>query len=554
MRLNNVNIIFLFLLSIALFKNCAVRKAPGGGPKDEEAPQIINTYPEANTLNIDHLEYFLFEFSEPVKKNSIKKAFRISPPLKIKEKFKWESDRRLRIIIEDTLKEHTTYALTLGTEAKDWHENSLLEPYVLPFSTDSIIHSGKISGRILNQKKGDNISLNIYNLNKINAADTVWYSIPPDLISTTHTNGSFRINYIKPGNYRLLAYIDQDFSKGFSPYNDAGAVFHKDVTLVNAEDSVINMYTKMIKMDTSKAGINKIEMVNPGELEITFSRPLTVSNIHIQSLAEKKRNLIIRILWKSSNRETEISNFYLQNTVDEDSLNILIKVADGIRQKEFLFQPGEKDTIVKPKLTFKPPEILYFEDSLKVKLNNPIDTSTFKKSVALLLKKQSIPISFQWNDFKNIQLFPLGGWKFEGEYAIEINYNILRDYWGQTFKDTLISYNFTIISEDDLGGIAGSFTNNWPAPEVIFELNNLDKKKKYQRKLKQNELSTKSFEIENLPGGKYTFNGWYEAIPDEKWNHGNFLPFSFCEPLFWTSDTVRVRVRWVKEGVKINNE
>ena len=555
MRFKDLKYILVIILIITMFQNCAIRKSPSGGPKDEEAPQIIKTHPLPDTLNIEKLDYVFFEFDEPVKKSTIKKAFRISPALNYNEKFKWETDKKVKIFIEDTLKKHTTYAITLGTEAKDWHENSITKPFVIAFSTDTILHTGKINGKILNKDKKENITLNIYNIDKINEADSAWFLIPPDLISTTNTDGKFKIDYLKPGNYRLLAYIDQNLDQKFTSFVDAYGIFQKDILIAENGDSVSNMLTRIVIVDTTTSDLRKIQKTAAGEIEITFSRLTAVNQFQIKSLISNQN---VPFFWKSSKHINKIFHIYLKNTIDEDSLNITAFAKEGLKQKDFFYQP-EKDTIVKPECTFKEIKQLYFEDSLKIKFTNPIDSASIKTAVKLELLNKNISCNYIWNNFKEIQLYPKTGWKLDQEYQLTINYNLLQDYWGQTFKDTLISYNVTLISEDDLGEIAGNFAKVPPTPESVFNLKNIENKKQYRRPVKQSadlkekKEKIKSFELTKLPGGKYIINGWFETIPDKKWNHGNLQPFSFSEPIFQLNDTIRVRVRWIKEGILINN-
>lgn len=205
---------------------------PDGGPKDETAPRVISSLPQANQLNFKKKK-IVIEFDEIVKLENYLANFIISPPmtaLPIVKAF----GRRVEVEITEDFQENATYTLDFGNSIVDNNEKNPLKNYSLSFATGNIIDSLQMRGKLLNAfnlepEKG--FIIGIYS----NTEDSAFRTLVPLRIAKTSTDGSFSIKNISPGSYRIVALKEGSqnlkydnngekiafWSEQFSPYIDS---------------------------------------------------------------------------------------------------------------------------------------------------------------------------------------------------------------------------------------------------------------------------------------------------------------------------------------------
>lgn len=128
----------IILLFLFVTWRCANQLPPGGGPIDTIPPQIVEVYPHNGTIQYNK-NYFEIKFSEYVDKRTVRDAIFISPPLKYGIEFNW-SGKSLKLVFKDTLKDNTTYTITIGASVSDLNNNNKMsEPYTFAFSTGEVI-------------------------------------------------------------------------------------------------------------------------------------------------------------------------------------------------------------------------------------------------------------------------------------------------------------------------------------------------------------------------------------------------------------------------------
>ena len=71
----------LTLFSLLQHHGCASRGRPGGGPVDKTPPEIVFTFPQPDSLNIDQIAKIDIYFSERMDEASVANSIFTSPPL-----------------------------------------------------------------------------------------------------------------------------------------------------------------------------------------------------------------------------------------------------------------------------------------------------------------------------------------------------------------------------------------------------------------------------------------------------------------------------------------
>ena len=124
---------------------------PPGGEVDKIPPEIVEMIPQNGTTNYTD-NYVEFTFSEYVDKRSVQDAFFISPNLEGEIEFNW-SGKSVEIIFEDSLRDNTTFIITIGAEVKDLNNsNNMARSLNLTFSTGDEIDFCSVEGKIYDKK------------------------------------------------------------------------------------------------------------------------------------------------------------------------------------------------------------------------------------------------------------------------------------------------------------------------------------------------------------------------------------------------------------------
>jgi len=165
-------LIFFLCCSVTSFF-CAGQILPPGGPPDLTPPKILETSPVPGSLSFQG-ETISLTFDKYVDKTSFQQSCFISPPAG-RLTYEW-SGKEVEIRFGDTLRNSTTYVLTVGTDVKDTRNNRLAEAFSLAFSTGNSVDSASVSGKVLDPKP-EGVMIYAYRLNRMN----------PDTLNPSHT-------------------------------------------------------------------------------------------------------------------------------------------------------------------------------------------------------------------------------------------------------------------------------------------------------------------------------------------------------------------------------
>ena len=194
--------IILLFLNLLFLVGCANQMSPGGGEVDKIPPTIIESFPKDGTINFTE-KYLEVKFSEFIDRSSVQNAIFISPALQRGYEYEW-TGKTLTIEIKDTLKENTTYTVTIGTDISDANNrNKMAEAFTFAFSTGNKIDKGKIAGKVYDDKPDGVL---IYAYQQENEFDP--FTKKPDYISQVGSNGKFSLAGLRDGGYKIMAIRD----------------------------------------------------------------------------------------------------------------------------------------------------------------------------------------------------------------------------------------------------------------------------------------------------------------------------------------------------------
>jgi uncharacterized protein (DUF2141 family) len=222
--------------------HCARIGSPTGGPKDEDPPEVIGEMPANHTVFFNSKNAAI-TFSEFVQLKDASKEIFISPPMRMKPEYKVQG-KKIVIEFQEELKENATYTINFGNSIVDFTESNPLVNYEYVFSTGSHIDSLSIPGKILNAYTHDPekeiIAMVYQDDNDTILLDSLPMRVPPKSASKTTKDGSFRINNLAAGEYKLFALEDLNNNYIFDLPNERIAFLDSLITINPPEtDSVV---------------------------------------------------------------------------------------------------------------------------------------------------------------------------------------------------------------------------------------------------------------------------------------------------------------------------
>lgn len=193
----------LLFIGFALLSGCAQIKSLDGGVKDTQAPILVSTSLENESLNFKG-NSVIFSFNEFIALNDIQGQLIFSPQLKSFPDVQVKG-KNLSISWKDTLLENTTYQFDFGDAIVDNTEGNPVAVSRV-FSTGNLIDSLQIVGRVKDawtqQCAGGSVVQLVKKLPEIGEAYQPMYQVK------AKTNGIFEFKYLSSSPYYVLAFND----------------------------------------------------------------------------------------------------------------------------------------------------------------------------------------------------------------------------------------------------------------------------------------------------------------------------------------------------------
>lgn len=521
-----------FIIILFAISRCARRGNPTGGPKDENAPIIINAIPAHNTTNFNKKEIRIY-FDEFIKLKDVQKQLVISPPLKYTPIITplGLASKRLTIKIIDTLKENTTYVFNFGESIEDNNEGNKLRNFKYIFSTGDFIDSLKIKGTIKDaffDKSEEYVSILLYEINEQYSDSTV-FKEKPLYIANTLDSLNWEITNIKKGNYKLIALKENTSDYIYHPKGDKLGFIDTIVSIPTEKDFEIKLFKEIPAFELA----NPIE-VSKGHLIFGFQgdgKNLSAKVIDLNDFWNDKEKGSIKYE-TFLEKEKDTMHFYYKSK-ELDSVKIKFENGDFLEEKVVKFRLKQTDSLL---LKSNVRGTYYLRDTLTIISNNPIsnlDELKFK-----LTDKDTLNVKFQTEIVKtnNLKLKILFDRKPEERYRFEILPNGITDFFEQT-NDTL-KVNFNTKAENYYGSINLKInTKKYPIiVELLTDKNNIV----------EAIIATKNqdFMFENLVPSKYKIRVIYDKNNNGIWDTGEFLKNKQPEDVYYFNKEIEVKENW----------
>ena len=583
----HIGAMFIFIL---LFAACAQIVAPGGGKPDATPPKVVKYSPDSASLNFKSNSIEI-DFDEFVQLRDISSQLIVSPPMEISPDIKVKN-KTLSIELDknEHLKPNTTYVINFGNALQDIHENNPKENFKYIFSTGNFIDSLIVTGKVENafdHKTEKELLVMLYS----DFGDSVIYKKKPDYFAKTKEDGSFQINNVRQGKYKLLAL--KDANANYKYEGDGESVGFVDALVEPTQSEFV--VKKVVDLPKKDSTSNKNSITEPKNIE----QELVRKNILIELFQEPAKKLFIKksiynsfgkivfvfnksadsvkiqplnfkfndgdvLLDYSKNKDT--LNYWFRN-IDKDALNLRImngsKILDSVEFKLIKKEDALKNRRSPFKLTLvsSPAGNQGFDlnSTLKLSFNNPItkwneqpiqfkeDSLVWRKK----FKKLSYDVGFQTAELmfldstKTIKVqgaslvkSVLTGWKENTPYHLYVLPGTFTDFFGLT-NDTL-KIDFKTRVEKYYGTLKLKISIPETIGQYIVQL--LDEKENVTR-----ENTIKKTEILNyayLYPQKYKVKIIYDTNSNGKWDEGNLLKKRQPEKVIYDAELINARSNW----------
>ena len=572
-RLAYVYAFALVLVSIVLWA-CATQVAPGGGPEDKLPPRVAAVYPAPNTTNHPEELYVKLEFDEWVNASIPRSAVSISPPIEGKMKFEVHG-KTVELRSRALLDTGTTYTITFASGIKDLHGNALAKPFNVVFSTGDHIDTLSITGRVLvndsmaRKKTYPSIGLFLMGPEREGRRylekyrDTVTKALdslpmltkePPLFMTRADSAGNFTLTGLKPGRYRVVAFVDVNGNQKIEPAQELAGVWVKDLVLT--EETADTLWVALADQDTTLLELESVTQPFAHVLEANFSRPVfydsvfadtanctltypdgsTVHPHYVYMGATSKKPQFYfdslpapDVMYKFACKYAKDSLFRMLDTLhDEVEWTWLEKASDTLAPAV-----AKTDLYSKAKSVFP-------GDTLVVAYNKPVDS--LLEAFYVAINKDTAKLEMKRLDAIRFMAMPAEPWPTDAAVDFLMGYmdTTLAKADSNGVRDTVIELKykklqrFETVPKIKLASLKGKLKNGNPG--VTVRLVSIESKKYYYTKC---DLGG-NFVFDNLMEDQYFIDYYYAEEGKLTPDGGSLFPFSYGRPWRAPTDTVRV--------------
>lgn len=537
--------IYSFGLISFIISACAQITAPTGGKKDINPPSITHSTPPNFSTNFHQKEITIYfnEWIQPL--TNTKAQVIISPNIQPFPKIDIARNI-LSIKFKDTLQANTTYSIYFGDNIKDNNEGNALTNFKFLCSTGSFIDSLKVKGSL--QTTLDKIPDNTYLLLYKEKEDTAFTKKRPFYVSKVNSDGSFSLENIKNGAYRIYALSDKNGNYYYDLPTEAIA-FTDSMTTINnnidslqlelflPEDSVLRIYDfdKIVKGGILHLSFNKELSFNKDEITVTIPGNKSIIPIAIQDKTPKNMTVYLSKLSTDTNTLTLVIK---NNNKLIDTLHVRTE-SKHFKQPVYFFN----DTLAYKSLNIlenKPLKLIasYYSlekpDSIKMEITDTANTK--------------IPFTISREEDMQTYLFT-AAWKPGMKYRLSILDSALVDLAGNYNKKQQFSFLVSSIKK------AGNLLITYELPQKNH--NYIAILKDNTGKVLDKQILRDSQRVKINYG--FLFAGTYniEVIDDTNnngiWNSGSFVYKTLPEKIYKESNPIIIKENWdADETVKVD--
>jgi hypothetical protein len=321
--------------------SCAKINSPSGGPRDRNAPVVLESAPANGAKNFKGNKLTI-SFDEYIVLDNINEKFIVSPPMEKKPDV-FIRGKNIVVEFKEKLRDSTTYTFYFQDAIKDVNEGNILSNYKFVLSTGQVIDSLSVTGRVLNANDLEIPEKTIV-LMYSKLDDSAVLKHIPDYISQVDKEGYFRIDNVREGTYRLYALEDQDNSKNFNSLDEKFAFFASPVNITVKENYLpVNKKADTLKVKVPATNAPDSKGTVKTKIEPVISNADSLkrdSEFKLYIFASQKKNYYL----SSSGRQLKYLMTFVLSLPPENML-FDVSIPDAGEDMYFTERSRYKDTL-----------------------------------------------------------------------------------------------------------------------------------------------------------------------------------------------------------------
>ena len=517
------------LMVIAVISACASLQQPQGGPKDTDAPKVLQEVPKnlsrnfnGNKIEITFDEFF--KLSNEYTEITISPETETLPNFKIKQK-------TLEINFKDSLEKNTTYSINFGKAIQDVNESNILKNYSFVFSTGPKLDSLSIGGQVINtidNKPVLDATVLLYPINK----DTLFGKKKPSIYTVTDSSGNFKLKNLREDSYQIYAIKETSGDRIYNSPNEDIA-FIKEAIQLNKDTN--NLLLKLFKQEPTEFRIVDRKIENDGKISAYFNQKLEKPSITFTGPFIPEKPII------NFSNKGDTLNLYLRK-LDFDSLKIVINDRDQVLDTLTLRRSikDEYKRVILFSNNLSTGKIVPGR-SLQITFNQPIESlnTNLIEIREDTIPKQGFTIKKVENSYFTYQIdYP---WKVKKRYSLQLKEGAAKDIYDTENKALKLDFELDEVENYgnlSLNVIKADSTRNYVL-QVLTEKNILFK----EFVVTKNEI----FNIVNIPINKYKIKVIEDSNNNRKFDSGNvYLKIQPEKSWLWDKEII-TRANWDRE-------
>jgi uncharacterized protein (DUF2141 family) len=524
--------------------SCAKQSTPQGGPRDQDPPVLLESYPTNQSVNIKPEEITL-TFDEYVKLENPSKGIIITPRVK-KDEVEFSALKNVvKIKLNQVLEDSTTYVFNFQKSIVDISEKNPAESLKLVFSTGNNIDSISLSGKVnfyFPEAKANlkEVLVGIYPVGDTTDVLTA----PPYYLSQVDTSGRFTITNIKNGKY--LAYAWRDVNGTLK----AESKSEEYDFLLDTLD--LNQNISDVTFNLSKADITPIRILRSSNLGKNFD--IIVNRSPIETTLENEQ---LGTEFFYTNLENRIRIFPTAPQSDSIPFKISLKDSVGFTKDSLIwakFQESERKP-EKLTVTANSGKNFYQKLDIELKFNKPIqkvrtDSLYIAYDTASVIPITETMITFSdphKKDVIKIQLSVPDSLKQE-IFTIKAADSTFLDVENQ-FNEAALSANYRKLKRDGLADeISGTILD--AQPPFIIQL--LDSKNELVREQYLENWNAFSFKL--VEPGTFKIRVIEDLNGNRRWDPSNFAQRKLAERVFYFINTEQKPSLVIRSGWSLQDQ
>lgn len=545
--------LLLTLLALQLIlQRCANPGSPTGGPKDTLSPTLIYSTPANGSINYTG-NIIEMEFSEFINADKLLQQLIITPKTDIRYK-SFVKRNKLILKLDGKLKDSTTYNFNFADGVTDITENNPVVNLSLAFSTGPTIDSMGVKGHVedlLSKEPGIKYVVGLYP-----ASDTInYFSDHPLYFTTANDTGNYSINYVKQGNYRIVAFNDENKNYLMDPETESHGFLAQDISL----DSIVQLNP----IRSVLQNIKPIKLVNTRSVgryvEIKFNKHIHEYSLNPTYLTHNvigENNDVIRI-------------YQPENYADKDSIQAIIVASDSLRNTitdtiKFSFYESNRQPS-KFNLSFNKNRLPQTDNpSVSIHFTKPV--STFDSSYAFIQIDSTltipIPTRASWNSNNTkatvTTQLSIDSIKSQFDRALPFDSAMLDSGYqrpliaSRTVNLTFAKGSFISVENDTLGNKSIQLKQEGVRPSGVLNIYLATNYSSYilqlidrNDKVSYQSINQSTIRFASIKPETYTIRILIDTNEDGQWSYGNLLQNLEPENVYLYPDPISVRENWV---------